>query len=147
MGGSFSGYDCGLTDVFDPDNKEHVETKRLIEETTAVPELQPTKQLFLDLKSVGYKIEDSFILPEEDIPWYQSFKGDNSYWSISNYPRAPLGRWIIRCAMWLMEKTRIVAQGTVDMVDLADRGALAMIRGGESKVFTPLFFFLARKIQ
>ena len=74
-GGSFVGYDWCLTDRYDAQNAEHRETKRLIEEGDGLPDLRITHELVSDLKSVGFSLEESQIIPEGDIPWYQPLKG------------------------------------------------------------------------
>lgn len=144
-GGTFGGYDWCITDKYDNQNRDHIETKRLIEEGDGLPELKSTDQLVSDLKLVGFKIEESQIIPEGDIPWYQPLKGGDSFFSLNNFRASSIGRWIARRIVWLMEKSWIVAQGSVATVDILEKAAVGLVRGGESGIFTPYFFFLARK--
>ena len=144
-GGSFSGYDWCLTDKYDSKNSEHRETKQLIEEGDALPELIPTHQFTADLKSVGFNVEEGRIIPEGDIPWYQPLKGGSSMLSWDNFRTTALGRFITRNTVWVLEKTWIAAQGTSATVDVLEKAGKGCVRGGESGIFTPYFFFLARK--
>jgi len=144
-GGTFAGYDWCITDKYDKQNPEHIETKRLIEEGDALPELKTTHQLISDLKSVGFNIEESQIIPEGEIPWYQPLIGGDSFFSLDNFRTSSFGRWITRSMVWLMEKTWIAAQGSVGTLDILEKAAVGLARGGESGIFTPYFFFLARK--
>jgi sterol 24-C-methyltransferase len=145
-GGSFAGYDWCLTDKYNNENREHVETKRLIEEGDGLPELKSTHQLISDLKSVGFTIEESKIIPEGDIPWYQPLKGGDSFFSLNNLRATSVGRWLTRNMVWLMEKTWIAAQGSVGTLDILEKAAKGLVRGGESEIFTPYFFFSCSKI-
>lgn len=144
-GGSFVGYDWCLTDKYDGTNKDHVQAKRLIEEGDALPELKSTQQLVTDLQSVGFQVEESRIIPEGDIPWYQPLKGGDSMLSPSNFRTTAVGRWLTRNMVWLMEKSYIAAQGTVATVNILEKAAIGLVSAGERGIFTPYFFFLARK--
>ena len=144
-GGSFAGYDWCLTDHYDAANSAHAEAKRLIEEGDALPELKSTQQLVADLQSVGFQVEESRIIPEGDIPWYQPLKGGDSMLSPSNFRTTTLGRWLTRNMVWMMEKTSIAAQGSLATVNILEKAANGLVSAGESGIFTPYMFFLARK--
>jgi sterol 24-C-methyltransferase len=144
-GGTFVGYDWCLTDKYDGQNPEHVETKRLIEEGDGLPDLKFTHQLVSDLKTVGFTIGESRIIPEGDIPWYQPLKGGESFFSPSNFRTTFLGRWLTRNGVWLLEKVGIAAQGSLATITILEKAGEGVVRGGESEIFTPYFFFLARK--
>ena len=144
-GGSFVGYDWCLTDKYNSQNREHVETKRLIEEGDALPELKSTHQLISDLKSVDFVVEENQIMPEGDIPWYQPLKGGDSLMTLNNFRLTYLGRWLTHNMVWLMEKTWITAQGSLAALNVLEKAGEGCVRGGESDIFTPYFFFLARK--
>lgn len=144
-GGSIVGYDWCLTDQYDEKNSEHVEIKRLVEEGDALPELRSTHQLLADLKSVGFTVEESQILPEGDIPWYQPLKGGTTLLSFDNFRTTQLGRWLTRNMVWLMEKSGIAAQGSLAALQILEKAGDSGVRAGEHNIFTPYFYFLARK--
>ncbi|CAF2040562.1 unnamed protein product [Rotaria magnacalcarata] len=144
-GGSLVGYDWCLTDKYDSQNSVHIETKRLIEEGDALPDLKSTHQLVSDLKSVGFTVEENQIIPEGDIPWYQPLKGGDSLLSLENFRTTFFGRMITHNTVWLLEKTRIAAQGSLATLNILETARDGVMRGGESDIFTPYFFFLARK--
>ncbi|CAF1011314.1 unnamed protein product [Adineta steineri] len=144
-GGSFIGYDWCMTDKYDKQNSEHLETKRLIEEGDGLPDLKSTDELVDDLKSVGFTIEESRIIPEGDIPWYQPFIGGDSYFSLASFRTTTLGRWVTRNMVWAMEKSKLAAEGTIGTLEILEKAAVGLTRGGKSGIFTPYFFFLARK--
>ena len=117
----------------------------MIEEGDGLPELKTTHQLIADLQLVGFTIEENQILPEGDIPWYQPLKGGDSVFSLNNIRATSIGRWLTRNVVWVMERARIAAQGSVGTLDILEKAAVGLVRGGESGIFTPYFFFLARK--
>ena len=144
-GGSIIGYDWCLTDKYDSQNRDHLETKRLIEEGDGLPDLKSTHQLVSDLKSVGFTVEENKIIPEGDIPWYQPLKGGDPFFTPSNFRTTTFGRWLTRNTVWLLEKAGIAAQGSLAALQILETAREGVIRGGESEIFTPYFFFLARK--
>lgn len=117
----------------------------MIEEGDGLPELKSTTQCVADLKKVGFTIEESGIIPEGDIPWYQPLKGGDTLLSLANLRASTIGRWLTRNMVWLMEKSWIAAKGSVATLDMLEKGAVGLVRGGESGIFTPYFFFLVRK--
>ena len=144
-GGSFSGYDWCVTDKFDSENKKHVEIIRLVEEGDGLPDLKSTHQVLSDINSAGLKIEDSFIVPAGDIPWYFPLKGGDSFLSLNNFRATTIGRWLTRNVVWLIEKTWIAAQGSTETLAILEKAATSLVDAGESDILTPCFFFLACK--
>jgi sterol 24-C-methyltransferase len=94
---------------------------------------------------VGFTVEEDRIIPEGDIPWYQPFIGGDSYFSLQGFRTTTLGRWCTRNMVWLLEKTKLAAEGTIGTLAILEKAALGLQRGGESGIFTPYFFFIARK--
>ena len=144
-GGTFAGYEWGTTEKYDERNPEHVQTKRLIEEGDGLPDLKPTTQCVADLQKAGFSIKESGIIPEGDIPWYQPLKGGDSFFSLTNLRASTIGRWLTRNMVWAMEKSWLAAKGSVGTLDMLEKGAVGLVRGGETGIFTPYFFFLAQK--
>ncbi|CAF1293801.1 unnamed protein product [Adineta steineri] len=144
-GGSIVGYDWCLTNKYDSLNHDHIETKRLIEEGDGLPDLKSTQQLVVDLKSVGFIVQESKIIPEGDIPWYQPLVGGDPFLSPSNFRTTLVGRWLTRNGVWLLEKIGIAAQGSLAALYILETAREGVIRGGISDIFTPYFFFHARK--
>ncbi|CAF0954097.1 unnamed protein product [Didymodactylos carnosus] len=142
-GGYFIGYDWCLTDSFDQQNPQHIETKKLIEEGNALPELRTMKELVSDLRSVGFMIEEADILKSE-VLWYLPLKGE-SILSINGFRSSNIGRWLTKNSVWLMEKSGFAAKGSLDTLGVLEKAAQGLIRGGESEIFTPYFFFLAQR--
>ena len=134
-----------MTDNYDSQNREHVEIKRLVEEGDGLPELKSIHQLLTDLNSVEFTVEDSFITPAGDIPWYFPLQGGDSFLSVNNFRASKIGRWLTSNLVWTMEKIGIAAQGSTETLTILEKAASGLVRAGEYDIVTPYYFFLARK--
>jgi sterol 24-C-methyltransferase len=54
-----------------------------------------------------------------------------------------VGKNISSSAIWVMEKLRMMPAGTYDMKTAGD----AIVRGGQTKLFTPMMLFVAKKVR
>ncbi|CAF0903240.1 unnamed protein product [Rotaria sordida] len=147
-GGSFVGYDVCLTGKYDDQNREHVEAMRTMEANFGLPELKSTHEFVSDLQSVGFTIEENRIILEGDFSCYQCYQrldGGDSFFSLINFRTSPLGRWLGRNTIWLLEKARIFSKGSTAICDMFQRGAKYGLRAANLDIVTSMFFFLARK--
>ncbi|MYJ54080.1 MAG: hypothetical protein F4090_04110 [Nitrospira sp. SB0672_bin_25] len=65
--------------------------------------------------------------------------------SLASIPRTPFGRALTNLTLRVGEKLRLVPEGARAVSTLLNAGADALVEGGKSGIFTPMFFFLARK--
>ena len=65
--------------------------------------------------------------------------------SLSSIPRTPLGRALTNLTLRVGEKLRVFPEGSREVCTLLNETAYALVEGGKSGIFTPMFFFLARK--
>ncbi|CAF1553434.1 unnamed protein product [Rotaria sp. Silwood1] len=144
-GGSFVGYDACLTDKYDNQNPEHVETIRTMEASLALPQLKLTREFVADLESVGFNVEENRIIPEADIPSYQPLDGGDSFFSFNHHRTGPLARRLAHCMIWLTEKIRIAPKGSTAMSNIWQKSVTSFLRARKLDIFTSLFFVLARK--
>ena len=145
-GACFAGYDWCLTEDFDPRNAEHLRIKRDIETGTGLPDLALTSEVCDALRTAGFELlEARDLAPEShpETPWYRALQGRDL--SLTSIPRTPVGRALTNVALRVGERLRLVPEGTRAVSTLLNEGADALVAGGESGVFTPMFFFLARK--
>ena len=145
-GACFAGYEWCLTEDFDPRNAEHLRIKNDIMTGDALPDIAVTSEIGTALRMAGFELLESHDLAPEshpETPWYRSLQGRD--FSLTSIPRTPVGRALTNLALRAAEKLRVVPEGTTAVSTLLNRGADALVEGGESGIFTPMFFFLARK--
>ena len=145
-GGCFTGYDWCLTEDFDPGNAEHMQIKNDIMVGDALPDIASTSEVHTALRMAGFELlEARDLAPESDpeTPWYRALQGRDL--SLASIPRTPVGRALTNLTLRVGERLRVAPQGARAVSTLLNVAADALIEGGKSGVFTPMFFFLARK--
>ena len=145
-GACFAAYDWCLTDVFDPENADHLRIRNDIMVGDALPDIALTGEVCHALRTAGFEIlEARDLAPEShpETPWYRALQGRD--FTLKSIPRTPLGRALTNLVLRVGERLRMVPQGTRAVSTILNTGADALVEGGESGVFTPMFFFLARK--
>ncbi len=145
-GSYFAGYEWCLTEDFDPDNAEHLRIKNDIMMGNALPELAFTSEICDALRKAGFELlEASDRAPESDLqtPWYRALQGRDL--RLSSIPRTPIGRALTNLTLRIGEKLRVVPEGATAVSTLLNAAADALVEGGKAGIFTPMYFFLARK--
>jgi len=148
-GGLFAGYDWIVLPEkgYDGKNVNHVRVKEGIEVGNGLPTLATSAQVLKCLEDSGFEVLDSFDANQNvhssfEIPWYQTLKGD---FSLSGFRMTYLGRQCTHILVSTLEFLRIAPKGSVRTSALLNATALDLVEGGEKELFTPSFFFLARK--
>ena len=65
--------------------------------------------------------------------------------SLTNFRTTWLGRLITRNLVWWLELLRLAPRGSCQVSNFLEKGADGLCAGGKMGIFTPVFFFLARK--
>jgi sterol 24-C-methyltransferase len=147
-GGFFAAYDWCVTDKFDRNNRQHVATREGIEVGNGLPVLATTDECVQALTKAGFEVVDSFNAQQDahkskmDVPWYQSLAGE---YTLTGFRMTPLGRMVTHGLVSTLEFMRIAPKGSVKVSKLLNDTAIDLVRGGKMEIFTPSFFFLARK--
>jgi len=145
-GSFFAGFDWCLTDHFDPNNPEHMKIKHDIMAGNGLPDISLTTDVNSALTHAGFElIEARDLAPDadSDTPWYRPLQGRD--YSLSSIARTPLGRALTNFALRIGEAVRLAPKGSRAVSTFLNAGADALVKGGESDLFTPMYFFLARK--
>ncbi|MEM1029104.1 MAG: methyltransferase domain-containing protein [Myxococcota bacterium] len=145
-GATFAGYEWCLTDAFSATNAEHQRIKKGIEEGDGLPDIAHTSEVDAALEMAGFEVlEARDMAPEAhpDRPWYLPLSGRDR--SLRGLPRTPVGRKLTNAATRVMERLKIAPEGTARVSDFLNVAADALVAGGETGVFTPMYFFRARK--
>ena len=145
-GACLAGYDWCLTEDFDPRDAEHMRVKEDIVAGDALPDIARTPEIGTALRTAGFELLESRDLAPESDPkttWYRALQGRDL--SLKSIPRTPVGRALTNLVLRIGEKLRVFPDGSAVVSSLLNRTADALVEGGKSGIFTPMFFFLARK--
>jgi sterol 24-C-methyltransferase len=144
-GGSFAGYEWCLTDKYDGARADHRAIKKGIEEGDALPDLVHTSEVDAALRAAGLSIvetRDLALTSDPETPWYLPLAGRFSW---TGWKHMRVGRELTKRAVQLLEAVRIAPKGASEVSAMLNRAAVALVQGGETGIFTPMYFFHARK--
>ena len=145
-GGLFIGDEWCVTDVYDPDLPAHQRLKSGIEIGNALPDLATTREVVQALEKSGFEIlmvEDMAFRSDPETPWYRALQGRDL--TLTSFPRTPLGRSLTNISTRLLEYLRIFPRGTSAVSTLLNHAADDLVESGIEGIFTPLYYFKARK--
>ncbi len=147
-GSCFASYEWCLTDAYDASNAEHQRIKDTILVGDGMPNILTTQETDSALKSAGFDLLDAHDRAhesDEETPWYRALQGRDL--TLSSIPRTPLGRVLVNATLRVGETVRAFPKGSRSVSTLLNRAADALVEGGKSGIFTPMYFVLARKPQ
>jgi sterol 24-C-methyltransferase len=145
-GGEFAGYEWCVTDLYDPDDPVQKRVVREIEEGNGLPALTTMREVFESLKNAGFDVihaRDKAPESAPPTPWYHPLSGASL--SLSGFPRTWLGRRTTSIATDVLERVGIAPRGTSQVSRFLNRAADALVEAGRAGIFTPMFYFHARK--
>ena len=145
-GNCFAGYEWCLTDRYDDRNPDHRRLKSGIEIGNGLPDLATFGDVIGGLKAAGFEVLETHDAANEsdpDMPWYRALEGRDL--TPGSIPRTPLGRAITNAALRTFETLHVAPAGTTQVSALLNRVADELIESGKRGVFTPIFFFHARR--
>jgi len=137
-----------VTPNYDANNPHHVKTKEGIEIGNALPTLVKKEEVLRCLEESGFEVLDHYdanrgVHDSNQIPWYATLDGS---WSISGFRMTYLGRCFTHALITVLETVRLAPKGSVEVSRLLNETAIDLCEGGRMEIFTPSYFFLARKI-
>ena len=144
-GASFAGYEWCLTASYDDKNAEHRAIKKGIEEGDALPDIATFDEVKDALTGAGFEIVAARDLASDsdpETPWYLPLSGQ---WTIDGFKHTPAGRWVTNRLVRVLESLKVAPKGSTAVSTFLNAGADALVRGGQTGIFTPMYFFEARK--
>ncbi|KAF9366046.1 Delta(24)-sterol C-methyltransferase [Mortierella sp. NVP85] len=151
-GGVFGCYEWVMTDKYDPTNPEHLRIVRGLEVGNGVAKMPTVKECINALKSVGFTIEKNMDMGEtdDDIKWYYPIQGDvrqaNTFWDYMTVLRTTTpGRAATTYMVTALEKIGLVSPGSAKVSTILQTAADSVVEGALLGIFTPMYFFVARK--
>jgi len=142
-GGCFSAYEWCVTDKYDPNNKTHRSILNKIEHGNGLSCTITTEQCLQCLRNVGFEIIDSRDMFKGDKTWWTPLVG--SYFKPTTFEFTPLGAWSFTKILQIMERVHLAPKGTVKISDMLFEAADGLTSAGPIGIYTPGFYFLARK--
>lgn len=140
----FANYEWCITDFFDPNNSNHRRIKREVELGNGLPDIRSMGECMEALKHAGFEIFwDKDIAIDSPLPWYLPL--DKSHFSLSNVRVTAFGRFFTRNMVKILERVGLAPEGSQKVQAILEQNADALVEGGKEGIFTPLYFFLARK--
>ncbi|KAJ7435023.1 delta-sterol C-methyltransferase [Mycena galericulata] len=149
---TFGVYEWCMTDDWDPSIPAHAELQHEIELGSGIPEMRPLKLAREALKTVGFEVQHEEDLADrpDPVPWYYPLEGDISkaqtVWDyITVWRMSWSGILVTQNVVWLMEKLRFLPKGTHDVGEALRIAARSLVRGGQQKLFTPMYLVISKK--
>jgi len=151
-GGIFGVYEWCMTDDWDPSIPSHKALAHEIEYGNGIPEMRPLAKSRQALKDVGFVIEHEEDLAErpDEVPWYYPLEGDirkaQTMWDyLTVWRMSWSGMLISHNVMRVMEFFGILPKGTWEVGEALKVAAAALVKGGQMKLFTPMYLVISRK--
>jgi sterol 24-C-methyltransferase len=143
-GAAFSGYEWCATPLYDASNAEHRRILAEIELGNGLPDTRTTAETKAALEAAGFVVEDARDLAlDADVPWYDPIDPDS--WRLSNFKTTKLGRAVTHGLVRALERVGVAPKGSLEVATMLERAADGLVAGGKTGIFTPLYFFCARK--
>ncbi|KNC55873.1 cycloartenol-C-24-methyltransferase [Thecamonas trahens ATCC 50062] len=147
-GGLFGGYEWTMTDKYDPNNPAHNKIKHDIAIGNGLPDIITSEDVRQALIDSGYEIVEFVDLapttPENPIPWYYDMQGS---YSLSRFRLTKVGKWCSHALVNVLETLGLSPKGSVKTHEILIRASEGLLAGGEQELFTPMLFFIARKVS
>jgi sterol 24-C-methyltransferase len=147
-GSIFCGYEWVVLPSYDKNNAGHVRIKEGIEVGNGLPTLVTGDEIKSALADSGFEVLEAFDAnqnqhTEQEIPWYATLQGGLS---LKGFRMTKVGRTCTHGLINTLEFLGIAPKGSVAVSALLNATALDLVEGGEKSLFTPSYFFVARKI-
>jgi sterol 24-C-methyltransferase len=146
-GAGFAGYEWCLTGKYDRDDPGHRALKKGIEEGNALPDIWYEADVVDALGEAGFEVlEARDLAPTSDpeTPWHRELSMTFSL-SPHTFKRTKVGRNVTHGLVRVLEALRVAPRGATAVSDFLIAGGPALAKAGEAGIFTPMFFFHARK--
>lgn len=146
-GAYLAGTDWCVTPTYDPNNPLHFKLKEGIAKGNGIADLFTTTSVARSLQQVGFSVIESRDLANEinaGSTWYHPLEAK---WSVKGFRRTMAGRIFTTQTIRILELLHLVPKGTTLVAQFLNTGADSLVEAGRLRIFTPGYFFLARKPQ
>ncbi|EEP77670.1 sterol 24-C-methyltransferase [Uncinocarpus reesii 1704] len=151
-GGVFAVYEWVMTDAYNNDDPVHREIRLGIEQGDGISNMVKATEALEAFKAAGFELIKAEDLADrdDDIPWYYplagSWKHMSSLWDVLTIARMTWwGRGLVHKFMGGMETFGLFPKGSQKTADSLAYAADCLVKGGELKLFTPMYLMVGRK--
>ena len=148
MGGTLGAYEWLLTDTFDPDNEEHQRIKLEICVGNGLPDIESVESCNAAFEACGFEIERCTNLAEETpshpVSWFHELVSVDIF---HNFWSTAVGHVAATTLLYVMETLRLVPKGSLKTQQMLKIGGDALCVGAVAGIFTPMQFYLVRKVK
>lgn len=151
-GGTFGVYEWLMTDNYDNDNPEHREIRLGIEQGDGISNMVKVSEGLAAIKAAGFELEHHEDLADrpDEVPWYYPLAGDWRYLAglgdLFTIARMTWwGRGLVHKFIGVGETLRVMPKGTQKTADSLALAADCLVKGGQQKLFTPMYLMVGRK--
>lgn len=153
-GGKLFAYEWVMTPHFDSSNEEHVQIKNTIQLGNGIEKMISQGEVLESLKASGFKILEHGDLQdiaeewygERNVPWYHDMAQDYAFGSITEFKLSQFGQNVLAKILWLVSKIGLIPPDAVETEAVLSNGGRALVKGGQTKIFTPMYYILAEKL-
>lgn len=143
-GQCFAAYEWCMTDSYDPQNQEHQKIKAEIELGNGLPDIRFTGQCLDALKKAGFEvIFEKDLAKDSPVPWYLPL--DKGHFSLNGFRLTAVGRFLTKNMVAALEYVGLAPKGSQRVQAFLEKAAEGLVDGAKKEIFTPMYFFLARK--
>lgn len=143
-GQCFAAYEWCMTDSFDPNNEVHQKVKAEIELGNGLPDVRLTSTCLEALKEAGFEVLwEKDLAADSPVTWYLPL--DASRFSLTSFRLTSVGRFITRTMVNALEYVGLAPAGSNRVSAFLEKAAEGLVEGGRKEIFTPMYFFVARK--
>merc|ERR1712032_509370 len=83
---------------------------------------------------------------DQNVPWYFDMAREWSFESISAFKLSQFGQRVLAKVLWFVSKIGLVPADAVATEAMLSNGGRGLIKAGQSKIFTPMYYILAEKL-
>jgi len=147
-GSKFAVYEWCLTDKYNPKDENHQYIKKKIEEGDGLPDMAHTSIVDKALENVGFVVEETRDCVEDSNEggeeWHLPLMPSFNIFS-QRFQFTDIGMFIMTNLLYVMEKIQLAPKGTHKVQTMLQQGAIGLAKGGDTKIFTPMYLCVARK--
>lgn len=142
-GGLWGIYEWCMTSRYRPGNADHNAIKRQIEVSCGIPNINTVEDVMRSMKDAKFDILDVEDLAQQGgIPWWEPLAPTRL--SLSSIRSSQIGSRLTNLALRALEPLRVVPKGAASVGHVLALGGRALAAGGQTGIFTPALFVLAR---